>query len=616
MSSTDSINRVVARAIPLLQQSADTWFEKRSCGSCHHQGIGTLAMAMLQERHHVVDTARLRGQAERSLRATANWQERFIIHEPSINQAIGQSYRVLGSVAAGHPNNAMTRAIAFMLAGEQHTSGKWVSYSRRPPLEDSEVTATALSLRALRLTPLSGREREFATRIARAQKYLTAVRPVSTEERVMQLLGLGWAGTPKQALLPHVRALLREQRADGGWAQVSTRASDAYATGQALTVLQQVAGMPASDARIQKGRAYLLSTVKSDGSWHVPTTRTLQAGLPYFESGFPHGKDQFISYAGTVWALMALVSPDDGAPTRALMGRPARTFAVANDTMPDGLTPLHRTAMFGTLAELRVMIANGADVNAASPGGVTPLMAAAHDSVKTHALLDAGANITAAARQGHTALLLATAYMRADAGRNGVAALLLARGAWHDRPLTVSNAGRQTPFTQALLRGDTLLAQQLLDRGARISAVDPRVESPLMLATWNGDSAAASWLLRRGAAVDDLPRPADSLQMTPLMIASEDGVSGIARLLIARGANVRAVDDQGRTALHYAAGAPDRGTPVILDALLAAGAPRDAVSARGETALSMARQFGKVWAIERLSVSNPGLWDERTTFGR
>jgi hypothetical protein len=28
---------------------------------------------------------------------------------------------------------------------------------------------------------------------------------------------------------------------------------------------------------------------------------------PYFESGFPHGKDQFISIAASNWATMALI---------------------------------------------------------------------------------------------------------------------------------------------------------------------------------------------------------------------------------------------------------------------------------------------------------------------
>jgi len=34
--------------------------------------------------------------------------------------------------------------------------------------------------------------------------------------------------------------------------------------------------------------------------------RNCQRFQPYFESGFPHGKDQWISVAGTNWATMAL----------------------------------------------------------------------------------------------------------------------------------------------------------------------------------------------------------------------------------------------------------------------------------------------------------------------
>ena len=46
-------------------------------------------------------------------------------------------------------------------------------------------------------------------------------------------------------------------------------------------------------------------TQAADGSWHVKSRSIwLQ---PYFESGFPHGKFQFISFAGTCWATMALM---------------------------------------------------------------------------------------------------------------------------------------------------------------------------------------------------------------------------------------------------------------------------------------------------------------------
>jgi N-acyl-D-amino-acid deacylase len=80
--------------------------------------------------------------------------------------------------------------------------------------------------------------------------------------------------------------------------------SDAYATGQALFALATAAKMSPAEPAFQKGIDYLLNTQAADGTWHVQTRSIwLQ---PYFESGFPYGRDQFISTAGTAWAAMAL----------------------------------------------------------------------------------------------------------------------------------------------------------------------------------------------------------------------------------------------------------------------------------------------------------------------
>jgi hypothetical protein len=49
---------------------------------------------------------------------------------------------------------------------------------------------------------------------------------------------------------------------------------------------------------------FLLNSQLADGSWYVKT-RTFPV-QPYFDSDFPHEKDQFISAAATNWAVMAL----------------------------------------------------------------------------------------------------------------------------------------------------------------------------------------------------------------------------------------------------------------------------------------------------------------------
>ena len=82
-------------------------------------------------------------------------------------------------------------------------------------------------------------------------------------------------------------ALIARQRADGGWGQIPTLASDAYATGQALTALAESGAMKPTDPAYKKGVRFLLGTQLEDGSWHV-RSRAVPV-QPYFDSEFPHG---------------------------------------------------------------------------------------------------------------------------------------------------------------------------------------------------------------------------------------------------------------------------------------------------------------------------------------
>ena len=66
-----------------------------------------------------------------------------------------------------------------------------------------------------------------------------------------------------------------------------------------------VGGLERQDPAFQKGIQYLQGQQQKDGSWRVKTrSKPIQT---YFESGFPHGKSQFISIAASSWATMALL---------------------------------------------------------------------------------------------------------------------------------------------------------------------------------------------------------------------------------------------------------------------------------------------------------------------
>src|SRR5262249_19164860 len=67
----------------------------------------------------------------------------------------------------------------------------------------------------------------------------------------------------------------------------------------------ETAGIPAPDAAYSRGAQYLLKTQQEDGSWYVRTRA--MALQPYFDAGFPHNFDQWISAAGSAWATLALL---------------------------------------------------------------------------------------------------------------------------------------------------------------------------------------------------------------------------------------------------------------------------------------------------------------------
>ena len=109
---------------------------------------------------------------------------------------------------------------------------------------------------------------------------------------------------PAPLPVEQTQAVLKRQNADGGWGQVEKAKSDAYATGQALVALHRSGQLAAGDAAFQRGIAFLLRTQCADGSWLV-RSRAFPVQV-YKDSGFPHGKDQWISAAGSSWAVMAL----------------------------------------------------------------------------------------------------------------------------------------------------------------------------------------------------------------------------------------------------------------------------------------------------------------------
>ena len=299
-TDTAMVKDSVEKAVALLQKSGPQFQKVSGCVSCHHQSLVQMSVGMARERGFAVDEMISQQQVRAVIGMYRPMRESLLAGTNKFpNPPISFSYALLGLAAESYTADETTEALAHMISTQQRPDGSFRILGARPPLESSDVTATALSLRAIQLY---GKEPE--QKVAAARKWLETLKPQITEDRVMQLLGLTWGKADADQLAKAAKALLAEQRPDGGWAQLSTLETDAYATGQALVALNLSKQLAVPEAAYQRGIAYLLRTQLADGSWLV-RTRTFPF-QPYKESGFPHGKDQWISVSGSSWAAMAL----------------------------------------------------------------------------------------------------------------------------------------------------------------------------------------------------------------------------------------------------------------------------------------------------------------------
>src|SRR5262249_28597826 len=137
-----------------------------------------------------------------------------------------------------------------------------------------------------------------------ARQWLASARPLSTEDASFRLMGLVWAEASAEEIAAARRDLLALRIRNSGWPQLPGYVADADSNGEGFYALTE-AGGPVVPEPI----TFLVLTQARDGSWHVPTRMLSPANVSpkYFDTGFPYKKDEFLSYAGSCWALMALL---------------------------------------------------------------------------------------------------------------------------------------------------------------------------------------------------------------------------------------------------------------------------------------------------------------------
>jgi ankyrin repeat protein len=325
------------KALAALQATAATsraaflrHVSKQDCISCHQQYLPMDAVGHARKRSIRFDQKAARELIDVVVNTKSRYDNRELIAQTIFHPdaAHGFGYELLGLAAEAVPASAVTDGVVHHLVTIQALDGRWITSIPRPPIESSDVTATALAIHALKSYGWQGRKEEFAASIEHARRWLRTAKPQRNQEASFQLLGLHWAGEPAETMTALIESLLHQQRKDGGWAQFSTLESDAYATGEALYALAQFLKDPMSDPAWRRGLRFLLETQEEDGTWHV--ARRAFPFQPTMKSGFPHHGDAWISAAATSWAVLALtyaapVGTAPGQPAVAQQPTPVRT---------------------------------------------------------------------------------------------------------------------------------------------------------------------------------------------------------------------------------------------------------------------------------------------------
>lgn len=340
------------------------------------------------------------------------------------------------------------------------------------------------------------------------------------------------------------------------------------------------------------------------------------------------------------------------ASNQALVERFIRLRADVNARDNRGFTPLHLAAARNRLEIIRALLDGKADVDGMAKN-FPPLMSAVergHDAAAVE-LLKAGANwkidepdschviqqacihnmpetvrflleAKCSPNLKKKVFLIPPLSLAAGRGYDPIVKLLLAAGADVNVP-PIGNSGNalehaalrghystamllieanakvyddslrvRQPIIEAASGGSLPLIQELVKRGAKLSARDEDENSPLICAA-DVSAEAVKWLLEQGAKTNETNKFGDQ----PLHLAAGAGNLEAVKVLLAAGADVKVAGRDQVTPLHHAVSA---GHQEMVEILFAAGAVPNGQSVTGWTPLHSASALGHAEIVKLL----------------
>ncbi|MFC1766702.1 ankyrin repeat domain-containing protein, partial [Planctomycetota bacterium] len=294
----------------------------------------------------------------------------------------------------------------------------------------------------------------------------------------------------------------------------------------------------------------------------------------------------------------------------------ANTKPVTLENTDRSTQSLYRAAATGDVEQVKLLISQGADVNALGPHGKTPLLRALtrDDTQAVKVMLENGAQVDAGDSGGWTPLLYAVSRNNEEAVR-----LIISYGADVNSP---PNAKDFPPLFEAVWNGHAGIVKALIDGGANVNArQDGNGWIPLRHALQGVDTDVARQFIDTGVKVPVLHNlvlagnlakirecveggmdvdTKDEFGWTPTYWALSMRQKEVAEYLLDRGASITAKTKSGHTLLHQASKA---GLTDIVKSLIVKGVEVDAKSDSGDTSLKDAAGAGQE-SVVRLLIAN------------
>lgn len=301
----EQIHNAVQRVVPWLEKGAVGSSQHNKCFTCHNHGLPIMALVEAKSRGLKVDDEILTAQVAHTTQFLSSGRKRYEEGKGQGGRVLTAGYALWALQRGKVPGSETTDAVVQYLLHDQADKTHWKKSGRRPPSDGNEFTTTYVALRGLDAFDRSTEHELRNKRFESAGKWAVQTSPKDTEDSVFRLKILKLTQADHAELQKATKDLLSQQRDDGGWAQLPTMQSDAYATGTVLTALLTDAEISRDDAAVAAAVEFLLQSQLDDGTWHVVTRA--DGFQPYYESGFPHQEDQFISIAASSWAAIALL---------------------------------------------------------------------------------------------------------------------------------------------------------------------------------------------------------------------------------------------------------------------------------------------------------------------